>query len=132
MLAGPAALTGGEHCFVYVRCPEEGWSNTLSLFGVRQKGDGIFPSKARKSYDSPTSINTDDPFSVNNTFNEEVIPEECPTNTCGFEKAVMQRFHQFPTGLVDYDALHGPNSNSFARSLAIGVDRHAKMTHFRG
>lgn len=121
MLRGPAALTGGQHCFVFVSCPEEGWSNTFSLFGVRQPGDGIFPSKARKSYDSPTSINTDDPVAASNTFNERVIPDQCPTGTCEFEKAVVQKFHQFPTGLVDYDAVHGPNSNSFARTLATGT-----------
>lgn len=62
----------------------------------------------------------DDPNSSDNKSNGVVKPDKCPTGVCAFEKAVRDRFRFFPIGDVPY-APTGPNSNSFARSLATGT-----------
>lgn len=114
-LAGVASYTGKQHCFVRVTCPEEGWSATYSLFST---GTNLFgwPNQGAKAQDDPR----DDTNSTNNASNSRVDPGACPLQTCGFEKAVRDRFNSFPPGNVPYSPF-GPNSNSFAADLATGA-----------
>jgi len=112
---GPLGLAGLQHCFVHVSCPEEGWANTYSLHPTGYTIEkGIV---ARKFKDDP-SDNAKDP---NNAFDQPVTPKSCPTEQCGYEKAVRDRFNSFPNGDVPY-FLPGQNSNAFAQDLITGTD----------
>ncbi len=116
-LSGASAL-GYKHCFVYVTCPEEGWSSILSLFPTDYYGGA--PIGARKSLSSGGSPGKDDPGSPNNTDDITVKPDKpggC--DHCSYEKSVMDRFFGFPSGSVPY-WITGPNSNSFAGGLLGG------------
>jgi uncharacterized protein RhaS with RHS repeats len=109
-LAGLAAATGKQHCFVLVTCPEEGWSRTLSLFG----GSGIWPTTGYKAEnDSRDNANGA------SKFNQPVNQRQCFKDTCAYEKATINRFNSFPAGTVPYNP-YGPNSNSFAQDLITG------------
>jgi hypothetical protein len=114
-LDGVARLTGNQHCFVQITCPEEEWATTLSLFGTNPNWLGL-PSTGRKGRDDAR----DNPSSPDNRYNQPVDPGICPAITCAFEKAVLSRYNSFPNGDVPYRA-YGPNSNSFAQSLVTGV-----------
>jgi RHS repeat-associated protein len=108
----PLDLTSkAHHCFVYVTCPEEGWSHVYSLFPYY-----ILGSSARK-YDM-----RDDPASASVTYNSLISPKSFPNESlscqrCQFEKAVRERYDSFTSGDVFYSAAFGPNSNSFANGL---------------
>ena len=116
LLDGALGLTGQKHCFVFVSCPEEGWERILSLFS-----DGHPFSAGRKSLAVPGSPNLrDDPGSQGNVDNIPIDPPNCQSNSCEFEKEVIQRFLDFPSGPVPYFLL-GPNSNSFADYLVGGA-----------
>jgi len=109
---------GQKHCFVVVSCPEEGWSNILSLFSTETFNN--IPIKGRKSLSTlsdPGRI--DDPNSPNNTDNILVNPPKPNCGVCAYEKSVMERFNSFPAGNVPY-WMTGPNSNSFAGGLLGG------------
>jgi RHS repeat-associated protein len=111
---------GQKHCFVYVTCPEEGWSYVLSLF---QSGyhHGV-PHMGRKQLALPSTPGLiDDPFSPFNEDNILVSPSSSDCNTCAFEKHVMEKFLAFPAGNVPY-TLVGPNSNSFAAGLVTSPE----------
>ncbi len=111
--------TGQKHCFVYVTCPEEGWSSILSLFATTTYGAGV-PIQARKSLSSPRSPDKlDDPDSPNNTDDILIKPPKPNCETCTYEKNVMDRFYNFPSRDVPY-WLTGPNSNTFAGGLLGG------------
>lgn len=103
-----------NHCFVYVTCPEEGWSQVYSLFP-----DGGVGPTGRKTSATPGS-GRDDPNSPNLRMNELIRPTRPPDAqaclVCDFEKAVRDRFNSFTNDGVWY-ALPGPNSNSFANGL---------------
>jgi len=107
------------HCFVQVSCPEEGWTSTYSLNVSSLLPNGV---QGRKFQDDPR----DDPNDPNNTFNQSVNPNACPTEQCGYEKAVRDRFNSFPNRNVPY-FLFGPNSNSFAQDLITGTDFPANL-----
>jgi hypothetical protein len=98
-----------HHCFVYVTCPEEGWSGIYSLFP-----DSIWSTRARKY------VGRDDPSSPSVSYTSVVTPRLWPGNSCQqcqFEKAVRDRFNSFTNDWVSYSAALGPNSNSFANGL---------------
>ena len=109
------SIVGGlaEHCWVYISCPEEGWDRTLSLF----PDNYISPlSRASKSMDDPRDAGTgglacDKPVTD---------PKKCRSDTCEFERAVLDLYEKFPLGFVPYSLLRGPNSNSFASGLITG------------
>ena len=102
--------TGGKHCFVYVTCPEEHWSRTFSLF--RDDKNSNLGYKAADSFrDWPNP----------EYFSGAVKPNMCPVDRCGFEKAVVNRFNSFSETKVPYHFFSGPNSNTFAESLATGT-----------
>ncbi len=110
-LAGFAAYTGKQHCFVHITCPQEGWASTLSLYG----GRGLWPTDSYKAAnegpDNPTAPSK---------YNQPVTPNQCFGDPCGYEKAVLGRFNSFPGGLVPYSPT-GPNSNSFSTDLIGGT-----------
>jgi RHS repeat-associated protein len=107
----PLDLTSkANHCFVYVTCPEEGWSDVYSLFPYN-----ILGSTARK-YDM-----RDNPASAS-AYNSVITPkslanESVSCQRCQFEKAVRDRYNSFTSDDVFYSAPFGPNSNSFANGL---------------
>lgn len=103
-----------KHCFVYVTCPEEGWSSILSLFATNYYG-GV-PIQGRKSLSSGGSPGRDNPNSPHNTDDVLINPPKPNCETCAYEKSVLGRFSNFPSGDVPY-WLTGPNSNSFAGGL---------------
>lgn len=112
-------FTGQKHCFVYVTCPEEGWSSILSLFSTTTYGAGV-PIHARKSLSSPRSPDKlDDPGSIANTDDILINPPKPNCEKCSYEKSVLERFNNFPSGNVPYWST-GPNSNSFAGGLLGG------------
>ena len=116
VLDGPLGLTGKKHCFVYVTCPEEGWERVLSLFS-----DGFPYSAGRKASATPgLPGHPDDPFSPNNTDDFPVPNPQCSSGECEYEKEVIERFLNFPSGPVPYFPL-GPNSNGFADYLVNGA-----------
>jgi hypothetical protein len=126
-LAGGAATASAlifgrpqNHCFVYVNCPEEGWSRVLSLFGLPNRfpyWPSPIPYYAQKSLATPDTPNLrDDPYSSNNTVNLLITPANPGCTTCGYEKDVMSRFLSFPSSPVPYFPL-GPNSNNFSQWL---------------
>jgi hypothetical protein len=106
----PLSFTSREHhCFVYVTCPEEGWSGVYSLFP-----EHLWGPRARKY------IGKDDPTSPSVSYNSVVTPEVWPGSSCQrcqFEKAVRDRFNSFTSDWVPYDPILGPNSNSFSNGL---------------
>ena len=106
-----------NHCFVYVNCPEEGWSRILSMFGLPNRfpyAPSPIPYYGQKSLATPDTPNLrDDPASPNNTVNMPITPKSPGCLTCGYEKDVMNRFLSFPSGPVPYFPF-GPNSNNFA------------------
>lgn len=108
-----------KHCFVQVKCPNEGINAVLSLFGDRWQ---LSPSRAKKekndSRDNPNSGYQD---------NVEVTPRnaEC-LQCCKYEKEVMARYDAFPSGWVPYDAI-GWNSNSFADMLITSSSCRASV-----
>ena len=106
-------FSGFEHCWVYVSCPEEGWDRTLSLF----PDSSSFPlSRATKSMDDPRDAGTS-----GLKFDKPVAdPKKCRSDTCEFERAILDLYEKFPLGFVPYSLLSGPNSNSFARGLITG------------
>jgi hypothetical protein len=109
-----------NHCFVYVNCPEEGWSRILSMFGLPNRfpyAPSPIPYFGQKSLATPSSLNLrDDPFSLNNTVNMQIQPTNPGCTTCGYEKDVLNRFLSFPGDPVPY-FLYGPNSNNFSQWL---------------
>jgi RHS repeat-associated protein len=100
-----------QHCFVYVTCPTEGWTSTLSLYA----GNGLWPRFGyRAANEGPDNPNAP------SQFNQPVSPpNQCLGDPCAYEKAIIRRFNSFQSGLVPYSAL-GPNSNSFAAGLITG------------
>lgn len=116
-----AALMGApqNHCFVYVTCPEEGWSRILSMFGLPNSfpyGHIPFPLTGQKSLATPeTPSIRDDPRS-RTSVNILIEPRNVCTAACAFEKDVMNRFLSFPAAPVPYFLL-GPNSNNFSQWL---------------
>jgi hypothetical protein len=110
---------GASHCFVYVTCPDEGWSQIYSLFPT----DVPNYSRAREYNAAPGSPEMrDNPASPALTCNSLVTPRVWPQNNgtcerCQFEKTVRDRFYSFPAGEVAHSLLAGPNSNSFANGL---------------
>lgn len=114
-LDGTLARTGRQHCFVFVTCPEEGWSATYSLFATGTNSVG-WPNRGRKSADD----RRDNPFSQKVASNGVASPNQCYSEQCGFEKAVRNRYDSFPSGDVPYNPF-GPNSNSFANDLIVGA-----------
>lgn len=106
-----------NHCFVYVTCPEEGWSQIYSLFPT-----SAMSSIARRYSAAPGSWRMrDNPNSPSLTYNELIVPKLWPDKPqlcerCQFEKAVRDRFDSFTPSDVRYHLL-GPNSNSFASGL---------------
>jgi RHS repeat-associated protein len=106
-------VTGFQHCFVYITCPEEGWASTLSLYGY----GGIWPRVGYKA----ANEGPDRPNSPSNEYDQPVPPRQCyPGGACGYEKLVLRRFNSFPSGVVPYSPT-GPNSNSFATDLVGGT-----------
>jgi hypothetical protein len=109
--------SGFNHCFVYVTCPAEGWSQIYSLFPR-----ATFSQLSRRYNATPGAPDLrDDPSAQNLTHDSVVTPRRWPDDrlTCGrcdFENAVRDRFNSFPRNEVPYNLL-GPNSNSFANGL---------------
>jgi len=105
-----------NHCFVYVTCPEEGWSDIYSLFPIS-------PGNVGHKYSAvPGGPGMrDNPTSPSLAYNNVINPRGWPANPsscgrCQFEKAVGDRFNSFTNDPVWY-SLPGPNSNSFAAGL---------------
>lgn len=125
-LAGSAAgvstaLMGSpqNHCFVYVTCPEEGWSRILSMFGLSNSfpyGHVPAPLTGQKSLATPETPNIRDNPNWRTSVNILIEPRNTCTAACAFEKDVMNRFLSFPAAPVPYFLL-GPNSNSFSQWL---------------
>lgn len=117
-----AAMYGApqNHCFVYVTCPEEGWSRILSMYGLPNSfpyGHIPFPLTGGKSLATPDSPSLqDDPNLSTNSVNTLITPRNVCTAGCAFEKDVMNRFLSFPATPVPYFPL-GPNSNNFSQWL---------------
>ncbi len=108
-----------NHCWVYISCPEEGWDHVLSLFPI----SGSFPpSLAKRQIDDERDRNKHSTrFTEDLSFDKPVSdPDGCRSETCGFEKELLERFRRFPAGTVPYSGPGGPNSNSFARGLITG------------
>jgi len=99
--------TGYFHCFVYVTCPAEQWSQTYSMFANWTLRSGY------KKADDPS----DDPKTIPSVGT--VSPNACMPDACGYEKSVRNRFNLFPSGNVIYRPF-GPNSNSFVNGLLLG------------
>ena len=106
-----------KHCFLYVTCPEEGWSHILSMFASGYYGGA--PISGRKSSSSGGSPGRDDPNSPNNTDDILIKPPKPSCDPCAYEKSIMNNFSNFPAGDVPYWPT-GPNSNSFAGGLLGG------------
>ena len=88
----------------------------LSLFS-----DGYPFSTGRKASATPGIPGyPDNPDSPNNTDDIPVPSPKCDSETCEFEKQVIERFLDFPSGPVPYFPL-GPNSNGFANYLVNGA-----------
>jgi RHS repeat-associated protein len=105
-------FTEQSHCFVYVICPQERWSLTLSLF-AQVTSTGLVGQKARR--DDPTSLtNEDNPHSNRVNYRKTITPTS-PNCDCAFEKNVLNRFTQAPDDLVY--GLFFSNSNTFAQYL---------------
>jgi RHS repeat-associated protein len=105
-----------NHCFVYVTCPEEGWSDIYSLFPIS-------PGNVGRKYSAvPGGPGMrDNPGSSSLVYNGLITPRLWPASPsscsqCQFEKAVRDRFNSFTSDPVWY-SLAGPNSNSFAAGL---------------
>jgi hypothetical protein len=98
-----------RHCFVFVSCPEEKWSTVLSLQG------NLWPlpvySTGRKLRDAPN-----DSPNAPGVQTLPIVPKKPGCQTCEYEKDVLARYSNFPSGNVPYDEL-GPNSNSFVNYL---------------
>ena len=118
LICRPVSNTGFNHCFVFVRCPEEGWERILSLFG----NTDTYPpfSTGSKSMAEPGLHNLrDDPNSPDNVFDEAVNPgSSCDKEKCKYEKEVLERFLNFPLTVPYFP--FGPNSNSFAEQILGG------------
>lgn len=111
-----------KHCFVYVSCPEEGWTYILSLF---QSGSfGALPTSGRKSLSTPRNPGRIDRLNSPRNRDNIVIKlknSSCGSGNCDFEKDIVERFLNFPSGDVPY-SLIGPNSNSFAAGLVTSPE----------
>jgi hypothetical protein len=107
-----------NHCFVHVTCPQEGWTRTLSLFGLPNRvpyAPSPIPYFGQKSMATGQG-GSDDPASPANTVNIAITPSKPGCGACDYEKDVVNRFLSFPAVPVPYFPL-GPNSNSFAQWL---------------
>jgi RHS repeat-associated protein len=132
-LAGGAALGSRlfydrtqKHCFVQVKCPQEGIDVILSLFGV----GNFIPNQGQKNLSRPNDKNLrDNPASPANTDNHEIVPNNPDCRTCcRYEKEVLAKFNNFPSGLVNYEAM-GWNSNSFAEELVTSPICRARLPY---
>jgi RHS repeat-associated protein len=101
-----AALLGGEHCFLVVSCdqiPE----TTIS-----------YPSSAAATDWKYSNIQGYRSLTVIPPGSEWKDGKPCPT--CDFEQCIVneaQRLRDSNYHMGNYDAIRGPNSNSFARRL---------------
>lgn len=115
-LVGPP----GQHCFVYVSCSAEGWSQVYSLFGDKSAAH-IYGTGTKYAYDPTIQNGRDDPFSPDLRYNEPVSSDAADScSSCSYEKSVRNRFERFPSSTVPYSPVLGPNSNTFARYLLGG------------
>ena len=110
-----------QHCFVYVTCPSRGIYRVLSLFATNETNSQGY-KYSYNPFDRNAAIKQvdwgrDNPSDPNNTFDGEVKPNMCFSNKCGYEDEVLQRYDQFPSQYVPYNAPFGPNSNTFAKGL---------------
>lgn len=104
-----AAAFGGEHCFLVVSCetPKQIPETTIS-----------YPSSATVTDSKYSNIGAYRPMTVFPPASEWKDGQPCPT--CEFEQCILNEAIDLQASnyhMSNYDAIRGPNSNSFAKRL---------------